>query len=322
MVNIFNRESKLSYLSLFKMPNPVKITARSSSITNSFVNSIIPVIQPTEAEVKAALNALGMDMNSCSCAFCGDKATEWDHLRALVKNKRPTGFISEIHNLVPACGKCNQSKGNTDWETWMRGNAKLSPHTRGITDLAERIERLKEYEKIQQPTRIDFEKIIGKSEWESYWQNCQMIHDSLQEIQPIATTMRHKIAAQYSSLIQNPESAKPSQVKSITQKTEFKKLSKKENIQYLEQFKLFIMSKGVGEKDRVASSVDSYASYLNSVANQLKINISPTTLGNQAQLESVKSQLLSQKTKPKTLGNLMTAAKHYVDMILSNNFNK
>jgi len=36
------------------------------------------------------------------CSYCGTPATEWDHLRPLVMNKKPTGYISEIHNLVPA----------------------------------------------------------------------------------------------------------------------------------------------------------------------------------------------------------------------------
>ena len=39
---------------VFNMPNPVTIMGRSSSITNSFVNGIIPVIEPTEAEIKEA----------------------------------------------------------------------------------------------------------------------------------------------------------------------------------------------------------------------------------------------------------------------------
>ena len=33
--------------SVFKMPVPVKIKGRTSSITNAFVNGIIPVIEPT-----------------------------------------------------------------------------------------------------------------------------------------------------------------------------------------------------------------------------------------------------------------------------------
>ena len=97
------------------MPTPVKIMGRTSSITNSFVNSIIPVIEPTEQQIKRALRILEIDPQSVVCAYCGDRSTEWDHLNPLVSNKQPTGYISEIANLVPACGKCNQSKGNKPW---------------------------------------------------------------------------------------------------------------------------------------------------------------------------------------------------------------
>jgi len=112
------------------MPKPMKITGRSSSITNAFINSIIPVIPPTEEEVKEALSILGMSKERFECAYCGATASEWDHLRPLVMDKQPTGYISEIHNLVPSCGKCNQSKGNKDWRTWMLSDAKLSPKTK------------------------------------------------------------------------------------------------------------------------------------------------------------------------------------------------
>ncbi len=105
----------MSYIELFRMPTPMKITGRSSSITNSFVTSIIPTIVPTEQQVKEALAVLGMDKDTFECAYCGDTASEWDHLRPLVLKKEPTGYISEIHNLVPSCGKCNQSKGNKSW---------------------------------------------------------------------------------------------------------------------------------------------------------------------------------------------------------------
>lgn len=103
----------MNYLDVFRMPTPMKISGRSSSITNAFVNSIIPIIMPTSAQVEQALHILGMGYNSIRCAYCGDPQTEWDHLRPLVVDKQPTGYISEIHNLVPACGKCNQSKGNS-----------------------------------------------------------------------------------------------------------------------------------------------------------------------------------------------------------------
>src|ERR1700761_377168 len=109
----------MSVLSCFRMPTPVKITGRTSTITNSFVNGIVPYVYPTEEEVAEALDILGLDADDLRCAYCGDRSTEWDHLRPLVTGKRPTGYIGEIANLVPSCSKCNQSKGARNWREWM-----------------------------------------------------------------------------------------------------------------------------------------------------------------------------------------------------------
>jgi len=184
----------MSYLSLFSMPKPVKITGRSSSITNSFINSIIPVIQPTEAQVKEALEILGMNHDSFRCAYCGDTASEWDHLRPLVMNKQPTGYISEIHNLVPACGKCNQSKGNKPWAAWMLSTAKLSPKTRGIPDIEQRMQRLQNYEQWEQPTMVDFEQIVGSELWQQHWANCEKVQAMMREAQATADLIRGEVA--------------------------------------------------------------------------------------------------------------------------------
>ncbi|WP_138708186.1 HNH endonuclease [Desulfocurvibacter africanus] len=153
------------YKSMFRMPTPVNITGRSSSITNAFINSIIPVIQPSEDQIKEALDILGMTPETFQCAYCGNASTEWDHLRPLVMNKRPTGFISEICNLIPSCGKCNQSKGNKEWRTWIYSSAKHSPAKRNINDLEARVKRLEAYEKWGKPIQVDFEVLIGPDYW-------------------------------------------------------------------------------------------------------------------------------------------------------------
>jgi hypothetical protein len=144
------------------LPAPMSVTGRSSSITNAFINAIIPVIEPTEEEELEALRILQIDPKHICCAYCGDKATEWDHLRPIISNQEPTGYITEIANLVPSCGKCNQSKGKSYWRTWMEGNARLSPKIRGVTDLMERVARLQSYEAWRQPRKIDFPRSSGQ----------------------------------------------------------------------------------------------------------------------------------------------------------------
>lgn len=190
----------MDYLSLFRMPTPMKITGRSSSITNAFINSIIPVVQPNAEEVRQALEMLGMTWDTFQCAYCGSVASEWDHLRPLVKDKKPTGYISEIHNLVPSCGKCNQSKGNKEWKVWMLSSAKLSPTARGVKNIAERVGRLEAYEKSKAPTKMDFAAIVGKDVWERHQSNLESVQALMRESQKLATKINADVAKAYKAL--------------------------------------------------------------------------------------------------------------------------
>lgn len=178
---------------IFKMPTPMKIVGRTSSITNAFVNGIIPVIEPTDEEIEDALFTLGMNKESIRCSYCGDKYTEWDHFHPLIINKLPTGYISEIHNLVPACGKCNQSKGNKNWKKWMLSDASLSPKTRQIPDLDKKIKKLEDYESKYKPIIIDFENIVGKEKWAMHWENCEKLHKMMQESQKLSDEIKFEI---------------------------------------------------------------------------------------------------------------------------------
>ncbi len=183
----------VDYLSVFKLPKPTKITGRSSTIINSFVCSIIPIIQPTNDQVKQALNILGMDHDGFQCAYCGDTASEWGHLHPLIKTKKPTGYILEIGNLVPACGKCNLSKGNKSWASWIKSRAKLSPKSKGIPDLEQRIERLNNYEQWGKPTKINFEEVIGAEKWKQHWDNCVRIQIEMRNAQKLASEINDSV---------------------------------------------------------------------------------------------------------------------------------
>lgn len=163
----------------FRMPSAQTMMSRKSSITNAIVGSVLPVIRPSIDEVEQALTILGMDPYDVRCAYCGDEMSEWDHLRPLVLNRRPTGFISEIANLVPSCGKCNQSKRNQPWRTWMQSGTDRSPSGRQIADLDQRIARLEAYECWRAPTIIDFESLVGRDVWDQYWVRCEAVIEDM-----------------------------------------------------------------------------------------------------------------------------------------------
>jgi hypothetical protein len=172
----------------------MSVSGRSSSITNAFISAIIPVIEPTPEEELEALRILRIDPGDIRCAYCGDKSTEWDHLRPIVSDQAPTGYVTELANLVPSCGKCNQSKGKSDWRTWMEGDARLSPKTRRVPDLAERVERLRTYEAWRQPRKIDFPAMVGAEMWERHMRNWRSVLELLRKSQELASEIRTIVA--------------------------------------------------------------------------------------------------------------------------------
>jgi len=185
----------------FQMPSFQTMVSRKSSITNAFVNSVVPMVTPTIQEVDEALSILEIDPSDVRCAYCGDKSSEWDHLRPLVIGRRPTGYISEIANLVPACGKCNQSKGNKPWREWMLSTtAQRSPTSRGRTDVAARMERLSRFEQWKSATKIDFEAIVGRERWDHYWSLCEAVVDELKQCQEIADALHSEIVQKCGTL--------------------------------------------------------------------------------------------------------------------------
>ncbi|MBT4126392.1 MAG: HNH endonuclease [Chloroflexi bacterium] len=169
--------------SAFKMPSKVHITGRTSTITNSFVQAIIPQIEPSDEEITLVLEVLGMSDTGTECSYCGAEATQWDHLNAIVRNKRPTGYITNIANLVPACGTCNQSKGAKHWKIWMLGTAAQSPSSRRIPDIETRVERLTAFESIFETERINFEAVVDPKLWDEYWAEHENVVESMKKAQ-------------------------------------------------------------------------------------------------------------------------------------------
>jgi hypothetical protein len=174
----------------FDLPGKGRIDGRTSSITAAFFQAITPVVIPTDAEVEEAMAILGMARGNCRCAYCGDPRTEWDHFRAIVVQRKPSGYITEIANLVPACGKCNQSKGNKKWKDWMVSAAKRSPQTRGVAGLDQKIKRLEAYEQWRKPVQLDYATILGEERWTAYSTLLDTAVAQLANAQKVATELQ------------------------------------------------------------------------------------------------------------------------------------
>jgi hypothetical protein len=176
-----------------QLPKVSTVSGRSSSITNAFFNAIIPVHAPTVKDELEALAILEMEPEKIRCAYCGDPHTEWDHLRPIIRSKKPTGYITEIANLVPACGKCNQSKGGYHWKDWMLGSAPLSPRSRGVAELDRKVFLLEKYELWRTPVLIDFDSVVEPQLWKEHNENWQDVLDLLDKSQTLAKQIRQLI---------------------------------------------------------------------------------------------------------------------------------
>src|SRR5207247_1402579 len=107
---------------------------------------------------------------------------------------RPTGYPSSIRNLVPSCGKCNQSKGKTDWKTWMVGKARFCPSQRGIVGLEKRIQNLEAFEKWANCKPLPIEQLIDAGLWNDYYSLQDEILLKMKEVQRLATIMAKQVA--------------------------------------------------------------------------------------------------------------------------------
>ncbi|MCL2756077.1 MAG: HNH endonuclease [Firmicutes bacterium] len=186
----------MTYLQAFRMPSVMDIKGRTSSITNAFVLGVIPFIKPTEQEIKQILDILGMTPENIFCAYCGKHYALWDHFRPVVRDKKPTGYISEIWNLIPCCNECNSSKGNKDWRAWINGTALKSPRMKNTMGLENRIEKLNIYEQHtnDRVSWLDFSKIVDSIKWQEYWDNHEELLAEMRQSQLLSNDIKNDIA--------------------------------------------------------------------------------------------------------------------------------
>jgi hypothetical protein len=111
----------------------------SFSIVERALFEGIAVRQFGKTEIQEVLAFFGADPPTC--AFCGATPIQrWDHLVPVNK-----GGDTTLGNIVPACAKCDDSKRDLAFDEWAFGSSPGSPTSRGIPDLAQRMERIRSY---------------------------------------------------------------------------------------------------------------------------------------------------------------------------------
>ena len=77
------------------------------------------LISMTSPDAKRLWRKAIKEKFNCQCVYCGNNyeinELTLDHVKA-----KANGGESLTSNLVPACQKCNQGKGSSNWLRWMR----------------------------------------------------------------------------------------------------------------------------------------------------------------------------------------------------------
>ena len=69
------------------------------------------------------------------CFYCdAPEPTRWDHLHAVTR-----GGDTVPGNLVPACGRCDDSKQDRDIDEWVRSTSKHRPPTGSLAALQDKV---------------------------------------------------------------------------------------------------------------------------------------------------------------------------------------
>ena len=176
-------------------PGGYTITSRSSTIRSQFIRAIIPNIKPTDEEVRGCLKLLEQDPEELHCSYCGITATEWDHFRPLVEKKTTTGYVTDIYNLVPTCGKCNQSKSGRHWKVWITGKARYAPAINAALD--RRIQILERFERWStKRTHRLTDLARNDQELSEYMKSCEDLVNSFAAYQRTAERIKKRLEEQ------------------------------------------------------------------------------------------------------------------------------
>ncbi|MDQ8191568.1 HNH endonuclease [Roseibacillus persicicus] len=196
------KRGKRSAREVYQPPGGESIGARASAMRSAFVRSLIPNVPPSERELADAFSLLKLDADDLRCVYCGDPSTEWDHFFPVMRKGRPTGYLTRIQNLVPACGKCNQSKGNRDWKDWMTSAAPLSPTTRGVSKLSQRVRRLQAFEAWGAEAVVDFETVLGSDAMKQHNDYLKQILSLMNEAEAHSKALRTALLDELPYVIQ------------------------------------------------------------------------------------------------------------------------
>jgi len=104
---------------------------RKTTIAHAFASALSVADAYDVEKIDIALRTLGQDPDKdLLCIYCDRPAETWDHIMAIVKDGKFSGYGHQVGNLIPCCKDCNSKKGNRDWKEFLiskRPNERTNP---------------------------------------------------------------------------------------------------------------------------------------------------------------------------------------------------
>jgi hypothetical protein len=155
---------------------------------------VLPRIRFEKLELVEWLEIFGAQHEEeLKCAYCGRTVELLDHLNPTILEKTASGFFAELGNLVPACRPCNESRGKSPWETWL----KEAHANQGDEILQSRIAVLKRFEQWRTAEQLEPRQSGDQQMWAEYDQIQKEIKGLLARAKVIADQLRADVTADY-----------------------------------------------------------------------------------------------------------------------------
>lgn len=155
----------------FKMPSKSNLKGRTSTINNAFAIGITPYLKPDADVLDSYYSELKIEPDQCGyCLRIGEGKT-MDHINPLVVAGMPSGYITDINNLIPCCKDCNSKKGGKFFSKWYKESdnvSRLLSMGMSMDDIEERYNIIMKYIKDHCTNPYDYKKIVGDDKWNEY----------------------------------------------------------------------------------------------------------------------------------------------------------
>jgi hypothetical protein len=111
---------------------------RKTTINHAFASALSVADTYDEEKINKALLLLGQNPDQdLRCVYCDRPAETWDHIMAVVKEGKFSGYGHQIGNLIPCCKDCNSKKGNRDWKAFLISKRPTEQQTPDMTNRIE-----------------------------------------------------------------------------------------------------------------------------------------------------------------------------------------